>query len=421
MASMKAPFKWDYNSDQPYQLKDRAYKKMMRKQNMGSLIKTVLVSLAILPAAILSMPFVRPASKFNTSKFFALGVNIDKDDENSLKEISALGVRNLIIRFPLWEMERLEEYRQFVAQFKDQHILLNVLQDRENIEDLELFEKNITKVFETFSSQVDEFQIGSTINRAKWGFFSVEEYMKFYQVAYKVRNKKFSALRLVGSGVIDFEFHFTMHTLFNSFKVHYDALAALLYVDRRGAPENTQLGFGLSDKISLLGAITRLSKKSSNDIYITETNWPLKGTAPYAPTSEHECVSEEEYANYMLRYYLLAFASQQINRLYWHQLIAPGYGLIDNREGLRHMPAFKTYKFMLKMLQDSQFLRLDIKRDYYHLQVLKNNNLIQVHWCLSQKEVEIEKGVRAFSKDGKILKSEKLNIGPSPIYIQREQ
>ncbi len=418
---MKAPFTWDYDSDQPYQLKDRTYKKEMRKKNLGSLIKTALVSLAILPVAILSMPFVRPASKFNTSKFFALGVNIDKDDKETLTLLSALGVRNIIVRFPLWEMERLDEYKKFLAQFKEHTILLNVLHDRENIEDLKLFEKNITTVYEAFSPQVNEFQIGSTINRAKWGFFSVEEYMKFYEVAYKVRNASFKKLRLIGSGVIDFEFHFTMHTLFNSFKVHYDAISALLYVDRRGAPENTQLGMNLSDKISLLGAINRLSKKSSNDIYITEANWPLSGTAPYAPTSEHECVDEETYANYMLRYYLFAFASQQINRVYWHQLIAPGYGLIDNRKGIRKTVAYNTYKFMVEMLQDSQFLRLDIERDYHHLQVLKGDDLIQVHWSLSSKEVELENGVNAFSKDGKIIRSEKLNIGASPIYIQRRQ
>ena len=70
--------------------------------------------------------------------------------------------------------------------------------------------------------------------------------------------------------------------------------------------------------------------------YYAETNWPITGTAPYAPTSETECVSEEEYADFMVRYHLLAFASQHASSVYWHQLIAPGYGLIDNRDGIRN-------------------------------------------------------------------------------------
>jgi len=51
------------------------------------------------------------------------------------------------------------------------------------------------------------------------------------------------------------------------------------------------MGLDLVSKIHLLFALATLSPKSTNDIYITETNWPISNTAPYAPTSEKECVS----------------------------------------------------------------------------------------------------------------------------------
>ena len=214
------------------------------------------------------------------------------------------------------------------------------------------------------------FEIGTTINRAKWGFFSVNEYANFYKVAYDLQQNKYKNIKLIGSGVIDFEYHFSIHTLFNLTKYKFNGVSSLLYVDRRGAPENMQMGFALADKIALLNTIIWLSPKSSNELHITETNWPISNTAPFAPTSEHECVSEDSYADFMLRYHLLSFASQQVDSLSWHQLVAPGYGLIDNRQDIRKRSAYNTYKFMLQNLKNAQFLRMDIKRGYYNLQFL---------------------------------------------------
>ena len=99
----------------------------------------------------------------------------------------------------------------------------------------------------------------------------------------------------------------------------------------------------------MLYALAKLSPKTTDEIYITEVNWPLSNTAPYAPTSELECVSEVQYAEYMLEYLEIAKKSRKVERVYWHQLIAPGYGLVDNRDGtIRKTKAFETYKQRLK-------------------------------------------------------------------------
>jgi hypothetical protein len=178
-----------------------------------------------------------------------------------------------------------------------------------------------------------------------------------------------------------------------------------------------QMGFALQDKISLLSTMVWLSPKSEHKLHITETNWPLSGTAPYAPTSEYECVSEDLYADYMLRYYLLAFASQQVDSVSWHQLIAPGYGLVDNREGIKKRSAFKTYKFMVQNLKNAQFLRLDIKRDYYILQCLVDNKLLQIHWSLKPTTLKNEEFFTVYTHEGEPLRDEILSIGSSPLYI----
>ncbi len=413
---MKPPFNWDNYSDQPAQLQDRAYKQMMRKRQLPSLLKTFGIALVMLPFSLIAMPFVK-RKVIKQKDFFSMGVDFEREPETALELIEEIGVKNILLRFKLWEMQNLEVLANFIEKCKNKNITLKILQDRENIEDLELLKKNLETIFTKLDGLVNNYEIGSTINRAKWGFFSVDEYNKFFLVAYGLKKTKFKNIKLLGSGIIDFEYHFTAHTLFNLFKYKYDGVSSLLYVDRRGAPENTQLGFALSDKIAWLSTMGWLSRKTANKIHITEVNWPLSGTAPYAPTSEKECVSETEYANYMLRYYLLAFASQQIDSLSWHQLIAPGYGLVDNRKGIVKREAYTTFKYMLDSLNSAQFLRLDIKRGYYILQCLVNEKLLQIHWSLKETTLKNENFFQVYSKNGNQIYDEILEIGSSPLYI----
>ena len=413
---MKQPYIWDNYSDQPYPLKDKVYKKKMRKKETFSLIKTFLVSLFVIPFSLIMMPFVKRKT-VNSKDFFCLGVDYQREPGLTLESIKELEVSRILTRLKLWEMDTLDELKEFLLKCTNEKVTLKILQDRENVEDLELFKKNIDTIFSTLGSYVDIFEIGSTMNRAKWGFFSVDEYNRFYKVAYDLKIEKYPNLKLLGSAVIDFEYHYTAHTLFNMFDYKYDGVSALLYVDRRGAPENTQLGFTLSDKIALLSTMTWLSRKVDQELHLTETNWPISNTAPYAPTSERECVDLESYADFLLRYYLLAFASQQINSVSWHQLIAPGYGLIDNRDGIKKYPAYQTYKFMIQKLKQAQFLRLDIKRDYYILQCLVDDTLLQIHWTLKPTTLKNEDFFTVYSRDGELIKKKTLDIGSSPIYI----
>ncbi len=413
---MKEPFIWDNYSDQPAQLKDKNYKKQMRKKEFLSLLKTVAIASLVLPFSIIMTPFVK-RKKIDSQAFFCMGVDYQREPKETQILLDELGVQRIVLRFKLWEMETLEELKSFIQKNKDKKITLKILQDREHIEDLQLLKKDLELIFQTLQNDVDLFEIGSTINRAKWGFFSVDEYNRFFQCAYDLKQKKFTNIQLVGSGVIDFEYHFTAHTLFNLYKYKYDGVSALLYVDRRGAPENAQMGFSLSDKIALLSTMVWLSPKTQQKLHITETNWPITKTAPYAPTSEHECVSEDLYVDYMLRYYLLAFASQQVDSVSWHQLIAPGYGLVDNREGIKKRSAFQVYKYMYQNLKNAQFLRLDIKRGHYILQCLVNNQLLQIHWSVKSATLKNEEYFEVYTMEGKLLEESILEISSSPIYI----
>ena len=118
--------------------------------------------------------------------------------------------------------------------------------------------------------------------------------------------------------------------------LQFDAVSSLLYVDRRGAPENRQLGFDTVDKVLLLKAIAETSRNCpSGRSVITEVNWPLR-EGPHSPAGRDVAVDEELQADYLVRYFLLALTTGAVEAAYWWQLIARGYGLIDpGSHGLR--------------------------------------------------------------------------------------
>lgn len=335
----KEPFFWDDYSDQPQVIKNKAYKKAMRKKHFKDFIKLFFSSVFVLPFAILIMKFFKGRVKVSNKEFIGLGVNLDKDDGKNIQQelVEELGVKNLLIRIPLWDIKNIDLYVDFAQSFNKKspkNILLNIIQDRENIENKELLKINLELIFDKFKEISNEYQIATTINRAKWGFFSVSEYLEFYKVALTLKEQKFPNIKLLGPSVIDFEYYYNIRAMFNLEKIKYDKVSALLYVDRRGSPKNAQyLFFDLKNKIDLLYSLVKLSPKCENEIYITEVNWPILNTAPYTPTSQKEAVSLKDYTKYMLEYFEIAKKSKKIKRVYWHQLIASGYGLVDNRDG----------------------------------------------------------------------------------------
>jgi hypothetical protein len=321
------------------------------------------ISLIIIPVAYLTQK-LWPKAKIDTNKFFGMSVNFDKAPDDTLAFVQELGITQLLIRFRMDQLEILDDFITWIKKFKEQEITINLIQDP-NLKHDELFQ-TFNTIFTALFPYVKRYQIGTTINRSKWGFYSVNEYLKFFRQAHKLR-KNFQDIELLGPSVIDFEYHYTTQALFNISPLRFDACSSLLYVDRTVTPENKQFGFNLLSKINLLYSLVRLSPKTKNKIYITETNWPIKGSGDYAPTSDLECVSEEDFANYMVRYYLLALGSSKVTSVFWHQLIAVGFGLINPRKNLEKRAAFDAFKTMLKALQGAKDIKLVKHKKHYEL------------------------------------------------------
>lgn len=166
IALMKAPFRWDNYSDQPALLEDKEYKKTMRKREYLSLLKTFLTAFIVLPISLVAMPFVK-RKHIKSQEFFSMGVDFEREEQHTQALLDELEVQSILVRFKLWEMDKLENLKQFLLKNSDKKIILKILQDRENIEDLELLKTNLSTIFKELEAQVDIFEIGSTINRSK--------------------------------------------------------------------------------------------------------------------------------------------------------------------------------------------------------------------------------------------------------------
>ncbi len=94
---MKQPFSWDNYSDQAALLRDKAYKKKMRKKEWFSLTKTAFLSLFLLPIGWLLMPFARKKPSLKKT-FFTLGVDFERETKETLSMLKDLGVESILVR-----------------------------------------------------------------------------------------------------------------------------------------------------------------------------------------------------------------------------------------------------------------------------------------------------------------------------------
>ena len=352
------PFEWDEYSDQPKIILNKAFKRRMRARHWPDLVKMFATAGVMLPSAMVAMglkSLLSPRSnppRQAPANFFGMGVSLERGDFQ-YDLVAELGVTEVLVRLPLWKLEDLSAYLRFIEGWHRRgcNVMVNLLQDPRTIGDATNMQRQAREVLSALQGLIGKVQVGNAINRAKWGFYSVSEYLDFFEVFQAARDAHAPSIKLCGPAVIDFEYHHTARALFNARAIQFDQVTALLYVDRCGHPENPQLGFfETTRKVQLLYALASMSQKvATPQLLITEVNWPIKGTAPYAPTSETECVLEAEYGDYMVTYHQTALATQRVETVYWHQLIAPGYGLVDNRDGrLQRREAFDRYQRMVQ-------------------------------------------------------------------------
>tara|TARA_Y100000816_G_scaffold116828_1_gene81879 strand:- start:2394 stop:4523 length:2130 start_codon:yes stop_codon:yes gene_type:complete len=385
-------FIWDYHSNQPHTLKS---KKLKNKIIYLAFFSNLKIILATLFAFLIAPYFFLREKKIYEKKIdsFGLCVNLDKPIESQKKisnielidMIEELSVQNILVRIPLSDFENIENYIGFIEQLKDKDILVCVLQDRQHIIDKHLTKKRLDLIFSRLEDKVKVFQIGNSINRKKWAFLSVDEYFSFFKIAYDLKENKFPKIKLLGGNIIDFDVPFFSRSVFHLKSIYYDGIASQLYVDRRGGPEQKQFGFDTLNKIRAYAALARASKKTVNDLYITEVNWPLIGMKNWAPAKDF-LIDESQQSSYLVRYYLLMLATGKVKKCFWHQLVAPGYGLVNNlNQKIVKREAYYSFKYLIKILSGGKTKKLLREKNLFCFIVEKDDVTIEAIWSSKGK------------------------------------
>ena len=426
---MSFEFRWNKYADQPHNVALRKERFRYHLKHTGSYFSLIGSNLRrAVPVLSLYRKYRKRMYKEPVSigSPFALSVSPHKEKpEEVLSLLRETGVRKTLVRIPSWEREKLGEYEKFFERLLQDgfEITAALLQQRDDVIDPLKWQEFLEEVYSRFKESVSYFEIGHAWNRTKWGLWNYKEYLQLALTALDLSEKY--RLKLIGPAVIDFEFHLYAPVLD---AVLFDKVSSLLYVDRMGAPENRQSGWDASKKVALLKAVIDGTCSRERDLWITEVNWPLEGTGKYSPAAGRPNVSEEEQADYMVRYYILLLASGFVERIYWWQLVAPGYGLVDSREkAWRRRPGFHAFKTMVGRLEQSTFTgKMSFSGKMPHSRAMmfsfqKGKEIFAVCWTNDSPcdHVFERRVARVIGRDGDEIpvKDNRVKIDGSPKYV----
>lgn len=423
-------FRWNERAHQPHRTVDGLRRRFEYLRHAGSYLRMAATAARALPRAWQRYRELVPRM-FKTPRDLAGGFGLSIDGgpgelDRTLRELSLLDPPSVLLRAPVWDLARLPACRVLLESTRaaGRSAAVAVLQDRRSALDPAYWRDALDRIFGELAPVCADFEIGHAWNRLKWGVRTVDEYLRLVAAADEAR-RPYPGLRLAGPAVIDFEYGWTLAALHHrDHAPRFDTVSGLLYVDRRGAPENRQLGFDLPRKAALLRAIADTSGHSTAPVWITETNYPLKVGGNYAPTAVQQGYEPGQQADFLVRYYLNALASGMVERVYWWQMAAPGYGLIDDRDGRwERRPAWHAWRTMNSLLRDARLADATIADGFRRLTFTTATGTVTTAWATGDRRAEVplpHPVARVLDRDGRAADrppGPAVAVGPSPLYL----
>jgi tRNA A-37 threonylcarbamoyl transferase component Bud32 len=427
-ASSRDKAVWDRLSDQPHQHASRSEKLAIRLADSPDHLRGFATVAWAAPGVWRRYRRLKADLYRAPIQFRGIGVCLrpwPDDPEALLAAVEELGVRSVLLRLHPWAADhRNEELLAAELHRRGFDIAFALPQNRELVRDRSRWKAAISEIAEVFTPYGGSFQVGQAPNRSKWGVWTLREYVDLYVDAAEILRRR-PGIELMGPAVIDFEYQATL-ALVNRREpgLGFDVLSALLYVDRRGAPENRQLGLDTVDKAVLLRAISEIGVNSNGRCRITEVNWPL-WEGPHSPAGKAVSVDEETQANYLTRYFALVLGTGLIERVYWWRLVARGYGLIapeiDGR--MRRRPAYRALQTLAAELAGTTFLGpLPAPEGAFMYRFERDGKEVVMGWSVEPGVTVTLPGVaaRAIDRDGRdlpVTPRPDFVLGPSPVYF----
>ncbi len=320
--------------------------------------------------------------------------------ETELALLDQLGNPPVLIRFCHHESEA--DWIKGIELVERLHrkgiqVMLAILQDRRALLQPETWSTFLNLIVRKLGDKTSYIEITHASNRMKWGIWNSREYRQLLQPALDLK-KQFPHIKITGPACIDFEYLPVVAALGAlPSDVKLDALSHLLYVDRRGAPENKQGYFSSLEKSALLKALACWSPHTNDKVIISEVNWPVKHTGIWSPIGcpyetpnwrrDQPGENDQDYANYMLRFLAITLCSGHIEQVFWWRLSAHGYGLVDDQDNFRLRPAFNALQFFLERFGTATFERKhDSGEGTYLLEFTNRGQHLVMAWCTAGEQ-----------------------------------
>lgn len=426
---------WDRLSDQPHQHAGRYRRLAIRLGEAGEWLGHGAVVARVAPRIWRRYRELQRERGSAPVAWSGMGIALTSrgnsgEDDQQVELLGGLPVRSAFVRIHAWD-EDLGPNERLARRLADEglEVSFGVAQNRDLVRDPDRWRAVLEEIGERFLPIGRRFQIGQAVNRSKWGVWGATEYARLAEIATETLRARApsESVELFGPPMIDFEFHTLAAWLNGPVRLpRFDGVSSLLYVDRRGAPENRQLGFDTADKVTLLRAVAETAKWTGPRCWITEVNWPLR-EGPHSPAGRSVAVDADAQADYLVRYYLESLGTGLVERVFWWQLTARGYGLVDPAStGFVLRPAYRAMAALAGTLEGSSLVERRSVGDDARLWrfTRQGRSDVLVGWCVSGSlEVSAPEGVLAHrDRDGEPLPAPaaggRWRLGGSPRYLE---
>ncbi len=308
-----------------------------------------------------------------------------------------------------------------------------------------------TPILEKYHNKIKLYEIGSTPNRKSWSGYTITDYIESVKIASELMTKY--NVKILGPNISDFAPYFliTILRLLHKKDIHFDMVTDNLFVDRAGQPEEYDkhiLGH-LFKKIARMNLLKK--SKMINDIakiygceypICTYTYW----TIDTENRNRRRYVSEDKYANYLVRYYLIAASSGLLRRIYWGQMASYYKGIIKENIKLRTYPplvyqklenvgdkdkyeirtSYYSLKFLIKTISNSNFQKIIPSTHHTYIYLFKKDEKeIYTMWTTDGNKDDLSKYIKLdykkyelFDRDGEKREIENdITITERPLYL----
>jgi hypothetical protein len=385
-------------------------------------------------------------------------------DNYIIEQLRALGINRVRLDFTYGDLAN--HNARFLSRLIAEkfEITLHIVQpfaaakNMQNPAQQDIWRQFLQEILNTFGSQINQIEIGSTINRKRWAGYTFDGFLYAWNIAYTLMKGEFTSTKitLVGPNIQDFEpfYNISLLKLFQSKKQLPDIHSNNLFVERVSEPERFdhrvfKYRWATIFKYNLIKK-ARTLQKIGQDFGVINT---ISSAAFWAIYRIERLLvrGAQKQADYLTRYFTLLAASNALQQANWGALICHREGLIDdglsdaeypalerichyknadgNLENYKLQPSFFAMQVVVKWISGAQYLGAIASSNGLEIhQFFNHGKRTHIAWTVNGKVAFLN---NIYTKDaleaawilgctGDVLNGLDI-ISESPIYLQWDE